>query len=93
MSFASNGDFAKQDAQVEHVLELESQIESFNMTINKMIQSLGSQLASVPLDNIDLSKALARLDTLKMLQDQQRSAYEELQNMKNACKNLILSAV
>ncbi|HDI3203551.1 TPA: hypothetical protein PMB17_002557 [Vibrio cholerae] len=89
-----NLDLAKQDAQVEHVLELESQIESFNMTINKMIQSLGSQLASVPLDNIDLSKALsARLDTLKMLQDQQRSAYEELQNMKNACKNCDLSAV
>lgn len=89
-----NMELAKQEAQVEHILELESQVEAFNTTITTMTLSLGEQIVKVPLDDIDLSKALnARLECLNTLQKQYNSAYNELQNMKDICKNCSVAEV
>ncbi|OCH32968.1 hypothetical protein A6E13_11175 [Aliivibrio fischeri] len=77
---------AKQEAQVEHILELENQVEAFNTTMTNMIIALGKQIINVPLDNIALSEQLtARLGCLKMMQEQYNAAYKELQDMKVVC--------
>jgi hypothetical protein len=89
-----NMELAKQEAQVEHILELESQVEAFNTTMTSMITALGKQIIDVPLENEKLSEQLsARIGCLKMMQEQYNAAYKELQDMKVSCKECNLTAV